>query len=517
MAQAIHIPKSHLIMALCLPLAVILGYFLAEPLDSGSLAVVVFVMTIMAVPIMMKWYHLLMVFSWNSVIAPVFLPGRPTLWMAMGVGALLFALLNRAVSPDRKFIQVSSINRSILFLLGVVLATAALNGGLGIRVLGGERYGGKAYFCIVAAVAGYFAFCSQKIEREKAPLYLALFFLPGLLPLLSDLAVRIGPTASPIFFLWQPGSQVEAAGPAAAPDPFASGAIRVTGFTFAGTALYSYVLAKYGFQGIFDLKKPFRLLFFIGALGLCAACGFRSILILFGFTFVALFFLEGLHRTKWLPASIGIGLLCAAALFPFVPKMPKTIQRTLSFLPVQVDPLIKLDTQGSTEWRLEMWKDVLPEVPKYLIKGKGYSFDSDDLFWTHLGQRARGVNLAHSGAMLANDFHSGPLSVIIPFGIFGVIGFVWFLGAGMHYLYRCIKFGNPELKQINTFLLAAFIGRTCLFFIIFGSLYTDLFVFTGILGLGVSLNGRIEPAPEPEVVDEAFNPFSSIADGKNSA
>jgi hypothetical protein len=501
-------------MALCLPLAVILGYFLAEPLDSGSLAVVVFVMTIMAVPMMMKWHHALLAFSWNSVISPIFVPGRPTLWMIMGGCGLLFALLNRAVSPEHKFTHVASINRSIFFLLGVVLVTAMLNGGLGIRVLGGERYGGKAYFCILAAVMGYFAFCSQRIAVEKAPLYVALFFLPGLLPLLSDLAVRAGPAASPIFYLWQPGSPLEAT----QPDIINSGISRVTGFTFAGTAFYCFLLARYGFRGVFNWKKPIRLMGFAIALGLCLACGFRSILILFGFTCVALFFLEGLHRTKWLPASIGIGLLCAAALFPFAEHLPKTIQRTISFLPVEVDPLVKLDTEGSTEWRLDMWRDVLPEVPKYLIKGKGYSFDPDDLFWTHLRQHARGVDLSHAGAVLANDFHSGPLSVIIPFGIFGVIGFLWFLGAGMQYLWRCITYGNPELRRTNTFLLAFFIGKTALFFIIFGSLYTDLFGFTGILGLAVSLNGRIEPAKEFEVVDEPdFNPFSSIADGKNSA
>jgi O-antigen ligase/polysaccharide polymerase Wzy-like membrane protein len=514
MARAINIPKTHLIMALCLPLAVILGYFLAEPLDSGSLAVVVFVLTVMAVPIVMKWYHPLLILSWNSVMSPIFLPGKPSLWMIMALAALLFALLNRAVSPDHKFTHVGSINRPLCFLLGVVLVTAMVNGGLGIRVLGGERYGGRAYFCIMAAAIGYFAFCSRRIPPEKAALYTGLFFLPGLLPLLSDLAIHVGPAATPIFYLWQPGSQLEAT----QPGIISAGISRITGFTFAGTALYSFILAKYGFQGVISFKKPFRLLALLLALGLCLACGFRSILILFGFTFIALFFLEGLHRTKWLPASIGVGLICAAALFAFVSHLPRTIQRTISFLPVEVDPLVKLDTQDSTEWRLDMWKDVLPEVPKYLIKGKGYSFDPDDLFWTHLGQHARGIDLSHAGAVLANDFHSGPLSVIIPFGIFGVIGFLWFLGAGMHYLYRCIKLGNPELKRINTFLLAALIGRAALFFIIFGSLYTDLFIFTGIIGLAVSLNGRIEQTSEPEVVDEPeFNAFSSIADGKNSA
>src|SRR5205809_4648380 len=103
MARAIHIPKTHLIMALCLPLAVILGYFLAEPMDSGSLAVVVFVLTILAVPIVMKWYHPLMVLSWNSGIMMFLLPGTPALWMCMGFAGLTFALLNRSVSQEHEF------------------------------------------------------------------------------------------------------------------------------------------------------------------------------------------------------------------------------------------------------------------------------------------------------------------------------------------------------------------------------------------------------------------------------
>src|SRR5712671_6857311 len=114
MARAIHIPRSHLIMALCLPLAVVLGYFLAEPLDSGSMGVVVFVLTILAVPIMMKWYHPLLVLSWNIGITPIFLPGQPQLWMCLSLAGLLFAVLNRAVSPDMKFSYVPSITHSLL-------------------------------------------------------------------------------------------------------------------------------------------------------------------------------------------------------------------------------------------------------------------------------------------------------------------------------------------------------------------------------------------------------------------
>ena len=53
MANAINIPKSHLILGLSLPLAVLLGYFVAEPMELGSLAVVVLVLVVLAIPLLL--------------------------------------------------------------------------------------------------------------------------------------------------------------------------------------------------------------------------------------------------------------------------------------------------------------------------------------------------------------------------------------------------------------------------------------------------------------------------------
>src|SRR5206468_5649828 len=64
-ASAISIPRTHLIMGLCLPLAVLLGYFLAQPLEAGSMAVVLLVISVLSVPLLMKWHHPLLILCWN--------------------------------------------------------------------------------------------------------------------------------------------------------------------------------------------------------------------------------------------------------------------------------------------------------------------------------------------------------------------------------------------------------------------------------------------------------------------
>ena len=100
-----------------------------------------------------------------------------------------------------------------------------------------------------------------------------------------------------------------------------------------------------------------------------------------------------------------------------------------------------------------------------------------------------------SGAMAAGDYHSGPLSLIIPFGIWGVVGFAWFMGAALRYLYRQYRFGHPDLQKINTFLLAYFIARLVFYIFVFGGFFSDLFLFTGLIALSVSLNGDTLPEP----------------------
>src|SRR6266404_4271602 len=157
MANSINVPRTHLIMGLCLPLAVLVGYFLAQPLESGSIAVIMLVLSLLSVPLLMKWHHPLLILSWNACANPLFLPGRASLWVLMGMISLFFAILARSVNSNRRFLQVPSITNPLLFFAAVVFGTTMLTGGIGIRSLGSSSYGGKGYFLLIAAIGGYFA------------------------------------------------------------------------------------------------------------------------------------------------------------------------------------------------------------------------------------------------------------------------------------------------------------------------------------------------------------------------
>jgi len=482
-------------MGLCLPLAVMLGYLLAEPLDSATLGVVIFVLVILSVPIMMKWHHPLLIVSWHAWFNSFFLPGNPSLWMITSFCSLLFGLLNRSVNSDHKFILVPSLVKPLIFLLMVVLATAFMTGGLGLRAMGAETYGGKGYYYIIAAVMGFFAFCSARIPANRLNLYLAMFFLASFTTIIGNLTGPLGSKATYLHAMFT--MDTDDAGRITGPiDPIIT---HFGSFAWLGNGLYCYLLARYGLRGVLDVSKPLRLILFLVAGGACLACGYRGSIVAFAVTVLIMFFIEGLHRTQYLFIGLLIILLGMVALVPLAHKLPPSVQRTVSFLPLDIDPIVKETAIASTDWRIEIWKIVVPEIPKYLIKGKGYAIDPGDLYMASFGSSVL-------GAALCGDYHSGPLTLIIPFGIFGVIAFTWFLVACFRYLIYQYRYGNPAFKTANTYLLVTFTVQLLVYLFLFGNFYSDLPAFVGIIGFSVSLNGLPERQVEEPVVADALEP-----------
>jgi hypothetical protein len=400
------------------------------------------------------------------------------------------------------------VTKSLLFLGGVVLVTGRLTGGIGFQSLGADRYGGKYYFYILAAIVGYFAFSSQRVPPHRAGLYLAMFFLPGLTSLISNLAYAAGPGFYFIYNIFPAAfAQDQAAGDAAL-NSF--NIVRIGGLQAASLALSAYLLARYGIRGVLDQAKPLPAFLFLASCVGWVACGYRSSLILFALIFLVLFYVEGLHRTRLLAAFAALAIAGGAVLLPLADRLPLAMQRSLAFLPINVDPMLTAVAKNSTDWRIEIWKVMIPQIPKYFWKGKGYLVNPHDLELASNQAFRMDAGTAY-GAILSGDYHSGPLSVIIPLGIFGVIGFVWFLTAAIRVLYHNYKYGDPSLRRINACLLAVFVARVIEFIFVFGSLYGDLCIFTGLIGFGVSLNGEVRPQAEEVPIEESLQAFETLS------
>lgn len=495
MANTVRVPRAHLILALCLPLAVLTGYFLAEPTEPGGVAIVTLVLSVLAAPLAIKYHHPLLLLGWNAAIGFLFLPGAPGLWMMLAFLSLGVAIVNRATDPDKRFLQAPATARSLLCFATIVVATALLTGGIGLRSFGSTHYGGRSYLEIAAAVAGYFALISQRIPVERAGFLVGAFFLSALTGVIGNLVYSAGPSFYFLYDFFQAGGVMDQA---MAEASLWHRIPRLGSLAPASLGVLCWLLARYGVRGTLDFAKPWRPALLLLAFVACLFSGFRSSLLLFLLTFMAVFSLEGLWRTRAVPILLLAGLASLAVLLPQSDKLPAPIQRCLSFLPVRIDPAVADEARYSTEWRLNMWRMLQPQIPRYLIKGKGYTFDASDLARAETASEAN-FNNGEGVAAVAMEYHNGPLSVLIPFGILGMLAFTWFIGAALVVLYRNYRFGDPALRRTNTLLLAAFASKTAFFFVIFGALHAELFWFTGILGLSVSLNGGVsQPVAEPE-------------------
>ncbi len=498
--NAVGLPRSLVVYTIVLPLALLVGFLLATPQAFKSMALVGLLIVALCIPLFLRWHQTLLILAWNANITLAFLPGKPSLWMIFGGIGLGIVLLSCILDKRSQFQHVPSLTWSLLFLLMVVLITAKLTGGIALRSFGGATYGGKKYVFLFAAIIGYFALSSQRIEWSRAPILTSAFFLSGLSGVVSNLIYFAGPAFYFLYLVFPVDNALGYAVEDLTFDPTYARVGRVPGAAAAGMSGLYFLFLRYGIRGLTDFSKPWRIVMAIGLLGFSLLGGFRSVVLIAALLFFFQFYFEGLFRTRLAIYLLLAGVAGIVLFAPVVKHMPLSVQRSISLLPVEIDAAARAQAEGSLEWRLEMWQILLKQVPQYFWLGKGYVIDPTDLYFATESSR-RGLAKDYEGAIVSGDYHSGPLSILIPFGIFGLIAFLWFVFASIRLLYRNYVFSEEKLRMMNTFLLAYFVSRTIFYFIAFGALHSDLYMFVGVVGLSIAINGGMRgPSREAEQV-----------------
>ena len=499
------LPKSLFLVVFCVPLAIVLGVLLATPLDRTTLVVVLAGFLLLLTPFFLTSHHAILILSWNAFVNAYFLPGRPYLWMLTTVISLFFILLTKTLNRGKmKLLYVSSVAWPLLALALITFVTSQFTGGVGLHALGSEIIGGKKYVYQWAAIGGFFALSAIPIDPGKRQFLAGGFFLLGVTALVSNFAYMLGEQFYFLFLLFP----AELAIAQVASENVLGGFTRVGGLSPASLAAISVLLLRFGVRGTFDPRVPWRGLSFLLIMVAGLFSGFRTTVVLICLFLFFQSIAEGLHKTKFIWIAGLVGVLLLLAILPFANRLPLAVQRCLTVLPLDLDAAAVENARGSTDWRLEIWRSITPDIPKYFWLGKGYAIDPKDIYFS-LSHISRRVDAAYEGAVVTGDYHNGPLSLIIPFGIWGVLAFVWFLIAAFRVLWRNYKYGDPEIININRFLLVAFSVQLIFFVAVFGAFYLDLAKFVGLVGLSIAMNHGvagsapapvpvIEPQPEPE-------------------
>jgi hypothetical protein len=484
MFRQLGLPAWVALYVVAIPLALIVGVSVADPLAPRSLLTLALILGLGLAPVILRFYHESLIVAWNSALVIFFLPGRPTLAMALVALCLLMAVVNRAMIRQPLLLPARSVTAPLIALAVVIVMTAALTGGIAGRSFGGEMWGARRYAGAFFGILGFMALISRPVPVERAHLLVGIFILSAMTSAVSDLAYAMN---------WDFMFLILATDVAllqAISEHFGA-FVRLTGVCWAAWALFNFLLMRYGISGLLQWTRPWRMGMAVIAFGGTMLGGYRSYIVLAVLLVGILFVLEGLHRTKVLAISIGVLGLTVALVLPNIRMLPLTVQRSLSILPLDIDPVAKHDAQGTLDWRFEMWKAVLPEVPKHLLLGKGFGYSGTDYYLTQEALRRGLIRASYEDTIISGNYHNGILTLIIPFAIWGMIAFIWFCIAAIRALTYNYRYGDSRLKTLNRYLLAAFVTRCLFYFGVYGQFDLDMASFAGLVGLSVAVNGGI--------------------------
>jgi len=370
----------------------------------------------------------------------------------------------------------------IVFLNLAYMVTVYMRNPVGFRALGSEMVGGRPYLTVIASVLFYLAITQYKIPAKLAPKF--PFIIAGPAIILSSLAMAAFfiPGVGKIVYPFWTGvgidrSVIEAAGGTA--SDATSGFSRIPGSSLIGITTVQLLCAYFPVAHIISPMNPGMFVTFAAALILWLLSGFRSGFLVY---LTYLFFNCALRRRFFdLVPAFFAGILLFSVLIAgqgTLFNLPGGMQRSLSFLPGNWNHEAASDAESSTEWRLNIWKEVWgnKEFIKNRWLGDGFGFSAYDLkiqVDAILGGSGY-MDGSTSAQMVTGAYHSGPLSTI---RYVGGVGLLFYLGLQIGLLVYSMKlvrraWGTP-FQPITMFLAIPQLYALVSFYLIFGAFDSD--------------------------------------------
>ena len=295
----------------------------------------------------------------------------------MGIGVAKFFVEDVIM----RRVSFAGIERSQLLLIAGFMGILTLHGihdRFGMRFLGSDVWGGRNYVNVYVGLVAFFVVQSISVKSKlwnKLP-YLVLAVTS------FDLMIAIVTTVVPssIYKIYPFYSAVSVAGVA----ELLTGQEEVTGrvgsFGNFGCILVAIVLAATSIRRLFPLQHFFRFVpFAIGSLAVLYS-GFRSAVANLFFTFMA----AGFRDLRW--GFLAVLPVIAALLFGLsavnssVVRLPKQMQRALTFVPGDWDRVMANDAAASNDFRQQIWRLWWHDYfPQHRLVGRGFGFKSE---WT---------------------------------------------------------------------------------------------------------------------------------------
>ncbi|MES2995310.1 MAG: hypothetical protein V4733_00705 [Verrucomicrobiota bacterium] len=407
------------------------------------------------------------------------LPGQPTSLLVaqfLTIFFLILLFLIRRLPFQFRFTELEA----WILLLTILMAQAYIRNPVGLNIFGGNTVGGRSYFIFaLTIICGVMVAC-LKVPPSGLKWLMRLSIIGGLLNAATGLISRFIPSIG--YYTGETYTRSDTPDYTNMNIVVDEGVATRVGFlTQFGRNLALWVSSFV--SPLTAIVRPFWAFLIFCSLVAAVAGGFRNGLFAVGCTY-----LVGIAYRQGLPgiivsltgAAMGVILL---SLINVLQPLPPNVQRSLTIFPGTWEQRYKDDAKSSTDWRVEIWKEVLTSE-RWIhnkILGDGLGFSAADLR-IGLSENASGgisgFDAQREQILISGDYHSGPISTI---HVVGYVGLLVFICAQVRLAVRAHR-QIQRCRNTEWFPLALFVGIPLLwspffFIFIFGSFKEDVLGF----------------------------------------
>jgi hypothetical protein len=416
----------------------------------------------------------------GSMQLTLMIPGRPSSMLvaqALVISFTLLMLLSRKM-PFK--LRITEMECWMLLLTLCVFQVYARNP-VGVNLFGGDQVGGRPYVLYLMAFVTAFILSSISVTHKSLWMALKLSVLGSF----CNFAVGLlGWLWAPFGYFFGMASNVMGApSQQSALDPGQAGRVEFVR-TMANTLAVVVSSFRNPLLAVFSVRfAPLVIISLIFAAG----SGYRNVVASVGLSYLVGVIYRGGLISLMGSTLLGVIALASLAIINMALPLPANLQRALAFLPGTWEERYVLNTQDSSNWRFEMWEEVLTTdrwIDNKLL-GDGLGFSAKELqLQSQLLGKNRGSSVGVSGfdqarefVLINGDYHSGPVSAIRTIGYVGLcIMLLAQLRIMMHAHRLVLKFKSSEFFPLVLFFCIPMIWFPAFFIFIFGGFQADAIV-----------------------------------------
>ncbi len=494
------VPAKVIALALVLltVLIALIGYIQRSPIIHIALVAFPFLFLMMSNP--GAWFVAIMGLSRSGLVFPGIPQGLEVVHVMMAGFVVLIIARNIIIKPRSGKLALSE-----YFVYGflAVIGITIFFRGFGLRALGGESWGGMGYIKLFIAAGFYLTAKYIQLTPRQIKLSIVFLVLFSFIPAISQVIFIASGGRIYQQYMFVHAYVAGLLGSLEAAET-GRGIVR---YQLMGTVAINLMLAA---LILFPFRRAYRFLvvaLICGAILAGGLSGFRgTIMTVLGVVTLYIILVSEGQRIRRLfqlaiPVVIGFVILLLT-----VQQLPIPVQRAVTWVPfVETSALAQMDAEGSSQWRIEVWQMAWQEVPNYLWVGKGYALNPADI--TSMAARRDSVLMA----VFTQDYHNGPLSLLLVFGIPGLLMGTGFLVASSYELIkRARNLGqDPFIRRFYFVFTARYIFSAVTFFVIFGDAresFVQAFVMMAFLNMAYRAERPVAAAEPAEITPNQAPP-----------